>query len=406
MNVTNNRSSEGIAVTKIEEEQENRSENLASTQGSPRAAQQSISLSAESTNVLMRSTQTDESSKYKYPEFYRSLKAANKLYREGKHSEALQHYLTAYHLEEKPKNGHALSLLECIAVCSKLIEEFEQAIDFYTEFLEARPHKTSAVYEYAQCLQAIEEYDLALEKFSEVALIKPSLPGLMENIASVNYALGMREFEDGELDEALEYFKCAYEMREDVFEYAHALGYCLIHLGRNDEALPYLEKAYEMDSESFEAICSLGICLVNLKQHVSAEPLLRRAVKILRKEDELVPVVLFNFGKALFHQRKIEEAMEIFGEIEEMLEEGQHADELFFLIGQYHIVKSQYSWALAYLNSVAPEYVNRELYYNYLGYVCYNLEDYESAVAAFGKLKEMPIHGADGAIVWAAHLLR
>jgi tetratricopeptide (TPR) repeat protein len=100
------------------------------------------------------------------------------------------------------------------------LEEYELAIDDYTESIELNPDYAGTYNNRGLCYNAIEEYDLAIDDFKKAIELAPESPIAYNNLA-------FSYIQTGQLDLALEAINialsispkgCYYDTRGDVYK--------------------------------------------------------------------------------------------------------------------------------------------------------------------------------------------
>jgi len=116
---------------------------------------------------------------------------------------------------------------------------------------------------------------------------------------------GIKLYEQGRLDEALQRFELALQKQPDYLEAYVSIAVILMDQGRWEEAIPKLEKALDLDPNCWFAHANLGI--IRERQGRKAE-----ALAHFRKAVELMPTNLnarLNLGRALAEAGSLQEAI-------------------------------------------------------------------------------------------------
>jgi tetratricopeptide (TPR) repeat protein len=168
--------------------------------------------------------------------------------------------------------------------------EFEAAIDFLEELLEAEPDDDEVIYNLGVVYGEVDQNDRAIEYMRRALELNP------ENASALNY-IGYTWAEQGQnLDEAEEMIRRAIELRPDDGYIVDSLGWVfymrarpLVLAGRRDEAMGYLEQAL---AELERAVDLTGGDPV-ISEHLGDTYLLmdepRRALDLFREALELGP---------------------------------------------------------------------------------------------------------------------
>jgi tetratricopeptide (TPR) repeat protein len=116
---------------------------------------------------------------------------------------------------------------------------------------------------------------------------------------------GIKLYEQGRLDEALQQFELALQKQPDYLEAHVSIAVILMDQGRWEEAIPKLEKALQLDPDCWFAHANLGI--IREKQGRKKE-----ALAHFQKAVELMPTNLnarLNLGRALAEAGAFQEAI-------------------------------------------------------------------------------------------------
>lgn len=113
----------------------------------------------------------------------------------------------------------------------------------------------------------------------------------------------------GRIDEAIERYRRALELRPDYADIWAVTGALLLLQKKNAEAEPALRRALALQPDAANVQANLGITLCGLGRYAEAEPLLRRALQNL---PELAGTLLNPLGTALHGQRRYAEAEAVY----------------------------------------------------------------------------------------------
>ena len=125
----------------------------------------------------------------------------------------------------------------------------------------------------AVSLAAHREYRKAREFFLRLVSLDP---GDVSNFVNV----GNIDFELGDYESSVSYYRKALEMGRKSADIAGRFGQALLLTGKKEEALGYLYQAVEMNQDNEAALVNLGYCYSQLGKSDQARGFFERAIKI------------------------------------------------------------------------------------------------------------------------------
>ena len=155
-------------------------------------------------------------------------------------------------------------------------------------------------------------------------------PVLEPSAASV-YQAGLRLFEQGRYEEAIEQFEHSLEIDPEHAQSYLYLGRSLSHLGRWLEAISYLRGAYlrvpadkqkEVASELFDGLLKGALALFHKGNFVNAIALLKEALRLSpesSKAKEDLGEVTMAFGHQLFSEGRFNDAIDAYSQSLELV---------------------------------------------------------------------------------------
>ena len=140
---------------------------------------------------------------------------------------------------------------------------------------------------------------------SRISLWQDSMQKSME-LPRPHHNLGFALVEEGRLDEAIEHYKAALQVKPDYIKAHNSIGRALFKQGKNKEAVEYFYEALKIKPDFEKAHSNLGLVLVS-------EGKIEEGIKHLSEALRIKPnyVQAHNsMGKVLLKQGKIKEAIE------------------------------------------------------------------------------------------------
>ena len=152
-----------------------------------------------------------------------------------------------------------------IGLCLSLIGRPEEAVDAFDAALAINPRYVEAHVNRAITLQEVGRYDdarLSFEAASEVDMEEGvgRFPAVLAGrLANRHMELGDLYAEGGALDEAVEQYRRASEIRPRFVDIRNKLARMLLELGKLEEAVEELERILEINPNFFAARINLGL---------------------------------------------------------------------------------------------------------------------------------------------------
>jgi len=161
--------------------------------------------------------------------------------------------------------------------------QYEHALVKIKQAIKSYPSDENLSYMEGCCYKKLNRIENALESFSRALEMKDDFHQVYNQVGSIL-------FFQGKLDDAIEYFKKTLSIKPDYYQALNYLGLVYSELNQNEHALKYYKLALEINSSSVEVLTNLGAVHKNLEQH-------DKALKFLFKAVELQP----DFYKALYN---------------------------------------------------------------------------------------------------------
>jgi len=167
-----------------------------------------------------------------------AMKAANKIYDEGKYEEAIAAYEEI--LTEFPD---AFIINQNIGNAYFALGDYDKAIEFYEKLLEKKGDHSSTFILVGNSYINKKDNEHAMEWYSKVNVED------IEDVIAL-YNIGILFFNSGNYDKAITYLKRAIEIDNQLSDGFYQLGMSYLASGQNLEAIEVLEKFIELEPES------------------------------------------------------------------------------------------------------------------------------------------------------------
>lgn len=175
--------------------------------------------------------------------------AAESVYREGDHEEAVRHF-EAY-VERKPGNPWGRYML---GLSAWKADRDERAVEAFEAALERDPDHVKSLVNLSRVLLELERPEEAREKIDRALAVDPTRPDVLRVAGNVALELG-------ELARARTLYRKAVTADGTDAWSANNLGLVLIREGRFEDALPPLARAVELRPETAVFRNNLGVAL-------------------------------------------------------------------------------------------------------------------------------------------------
>jgi len=260
-------------------------------------------------------------------------------------------------------------------------KDHEGAVRFYTAAVAIRPHAVAARNNLGNALMDQERLDEAIACYRKAIEIDP-------NFAVACGNLGVALGKQGKLDEALACCRKAIKLEPNDAHAYNGLGVALGKQGKLDEAIAAHRKGIELDPESTDAHNNLGALLCDgLLDDEGAAASFRKAIEL----DPRYASAHYNLGNALYYQGKMPEAIASYKEALAIDPQSARAHRAiaFLLATASDAGLRDPGQAVAHamkaveLNPINPDF--RDM----LGVAFYRTGDWNAAIAAFDKAREL-----------------
>ncbi|MFO7867128.1 MAG: tetratricopeptide repeat protein [Candidatus Aminicenantes bacterium] len=172
--------------------------------------------------------------------------------------------------------------------------EYEKALAVFEEFIEEQPDLYEARVNLGNCYIQLGEYDKAMKEFEFVLeKLKEEYADLEGNktAASLYASLGEIHMDQGELDQAKEYFEKSINIDPSSHVLAYNVGEILFNSNEIDEAIRYYKMAVDIDPEWPKSYLKLGYCYLNKGDIDTALTYLNEFVELSPADDPQVEAV-------------------------------------------------------------------------------------------------------------------
>jgi tetratricopeptide (TPR) repeat protein len=224
-------------------------------------------------------------------------------------------------LQYQPDNSGLL--LEAGTACG-LLEQYDDAIDYYLRAQAVEPDLADASYNLAKAYerkgmpeQAIRYYHQALQQdntdiqsMNDLAVACTSQGQYTEAIAQLERALqvnpkyaegwnnlGMVFYEQGEIAQALSHFETARSLRPNYAEACNNIGACLLEQGEFTEALRCFDQTVQLQPVFVDAVVNRARVLTVMGHLNEALTTVDRAIQLAPANDEAIAVRLMILGR-------------------------------------------------------------------------------------------------------------
>ncbi len=172
--------------------------------------------------------------------------------------------------------------------------EYEKALSVFKEFVEKQPDLYEARVNLGNSYIQLKEYDKAMKEFEFVLeKLKEEHADLEGNktAASLYASLGELHMDQGELDQAKEYFEKSINIDPSSHALAYNVGEILFNSNEIDEAIHYYKIAAEINPDWPKSYLKLGYCYLNKGEIQTAVIHLNEFVELSPPDDPQVSAV-------------------------------------------------------------------------------------------------------------------
>ena len=188
----------------------------------------------------------------------------------------------------------ALIKLDRIAESKTLVRAVKDA-GISCEKLDAISHRLEIEHQEPgpKASQELDEL-IELQRFDDAIQVCLSLMDTYPRSAVLNINLGKCYFEQGQIEQAIDYFKNAVELQPNDPELYATLGIELLLKGQHGDAIGYLKEALRLKPNSTSTLCMLGDAYNGSDQHELAISYYKKALTLDPNDEKLH----FNIGNA------------------------------------------------------------------------------------------------------------
>ncbi|MEA2097121.1 MAG: hypothetical protein U9P73_10575 [Candidatus Cloacimonadota bacterium] len=187
-------------------------------------------------------------------------------------------------------------------------EEFEAAIEIFTNIAEIVPDSTITYRLTALCYEKLEDMENSIKYFIKTAELDPTDIFAKQKVAELFYA-------SEKFNEAGEWYYKAAENDEENNDNYYNAGLAYKNAGNDSLSFIAFEKALESDSENLNIIITLSNIALSLKDNVASTMYLQRAVDIDAADGTIDnPMYVTTLSYKLYGLKKFDELIK-YGEI-------------------------------------------------------------------------------------------
>ncbi len=212
------------------------------------------------------------------------LNQGDKFYKEGKTHEALQCYYD-YLWAEEPTAEIYLK----IANCNKLLNDIENAFEYYEKVLKSEPENIEALLNIADTYRRLNKTENSIKTYDKILTLYPDADNSIhksatkyknEVISNVVSKMGVNFLRQQNYDAAIQKFKEAIDLNPENHKNYSNIGVVYIKQGQTEKAIAWMQKAVEINPEYIKAYFNLGTLLLNTGKFQSAVNSFNHALEI------------------------------------------------------------------------------------------------------------------------------
>lgn len=269
-------------------------------------------------------------------------------------------------LEARPRDPHANYHL---GLC--LLEEGRtgQALACFKKCFVDRPHYMKAHLQTAAAYINLMQFDEALEHLQQALKVDPES-------ARAHFQAGRCYEKKYLMDEAAEAYQRAISIKPDFKDAHFALGALCRTLGDHEKAITHLRKTVEIDPSESEAYYIMGMVLVALKRWEEAIPPLSQAVSLAPDN----AFAHYTLGKACLGAEKLEQAITCF---RQSLELNPRDTKARTALGRCFFQLNEMTRAKRQFEKVVEENPKEAEAHYFLGACQFRLHEYGGAISCF-----------------------
>ncbi len=188
-------------------------------------------------------------------------------------------------------------------------KDFESAIAACQQALQLNPNLAEAYMVLGNALHVTGQEVESRNAYEQALKIKPELFP-----ADVHFELGNQQYQQNQMDAAIESYQLAIAMQSDLTKAHTNLGLVYSRLGQLEAAASSYKRATELEPDYIDAHYNLGVILLQQKAFDEAAQCFRTILNLAPEH----PNALINLGSILISQNKFDEAIAIYERIVEL----------------------------------------------------------------------------------------
>lgn len=212
------------------------------------------------------------------------LNQGDKFYKEGKAFEALQSYLD-YLWAETP----TAEIYIKIANCNKLLNDIENASEYYEKALEIEPENIDALFNIADTYRRLYKIDDSFNTYDKILTLYPDTDNNIHKSAlkyknefksDLTSKVGSLLMQQKNYDMAIQKFKEAIDLNPKNHKNYSNIGVAHIKKAQTGKAVEWMQKAIEVKPDYVKAYFNLGTLFLNTGKYQSAINTFNTALEI------------------------------------------------------------------------------------------------------------------------------